>query len=234
MFNAPAVVIGLLAAMVALHLGRQALSAPADDWLVLVLAFIPVRYSALMTDLPGGVLSAWASPLTHMFVHGDATHLVLNGASLLAFGSILARRIGGWRFIAFTAWSGLCGALLFYAFNPDLPAPMIGASGAIAGHMAAALLLMFSAADTAPNGYAGELIRRAPHRIALMSLKQALLDRRVQSVTGVWLAMNLLAYFGLGGLAPSGGIAWEAHLGGYFAGLFTLGWFDMGPRTRRT
>ncbi len=37
--------------------------------------------------------------------------------------------------------------------------------------------------------------------------------------------MNVLAMFGFGGVA-AGGVAWEAHLGGYFAGLFAFGFFE--------
>jgi membrane associated rhomboid family serine protease len=232
-FNAPAVVVGLLGVMIAIHFGRQLLSPLEDDWIVLALAFIPLRYGHVLINLPGGLLSAWTAPITHMFVHGDATHLLLNGASLLAFGSIIARRLGATRFLTFAALCGVCGALAFYVGNPGEPAPMIGASGAIAGLMSAALLLMFSALDTARPGLAGDLVRRAPGQIEVMSVRDAVLDRRIQSATAVWLAINLLASVGLGGLASSGGIAWEAHLGGYFAGLLAFGLFDPGPRADR-
>jgi len=43
--------------------------------------------------------------------------------------------------------------------------------------------------------------------------------------------MNLLAMFGFGGVV-AGGIAWEAHLGGYFAGLFAFGFFEPKPKVR--
>jgi membrane associated rhomboid family serine protease len=41
-----------------------------------------------------------------------------------------------------------------------------------------------------------------------------------------WLGANLL--FGLVPQAPGGAgvIAWEAHIGGFLAGLLLFGWFD--------
>jgi membrane associated rhomboid family serine protease len=49
-------------------------------------------------------------------------------------------------------------------------------------------------------------------------------------VTGAFLVANFLAAIGLGSLVV-GGIAWEAHLGGYFAGLFSMGFFERTPRS---
>jgi membrane associated rhomboid family serine protease len=49
-------------------------------------------------------------------------------------------------------------------------------------------------------------------------------------VTGAFLFANILAVMGLGGV-PAGGIAWQAHLGGYFVGLFCYGFFERAPRS---
>lgn len=225
-FNVPGVVVALLAVMVAVHLGRQALSESADDWLVLALALIPARYDGAMQLLPGKVIAAWTSPLTHMFVHGDITHLILNGASLLAFGGVIARRLPIPQFLLFALVCGLCGAFAFYLANPGEPSPMIGASGAISGLMAATLRLMFGAIDQARDGEAGQVLRWHTSEIKLNSLAATLQDRRIQTATLIWLMINGFAAFGLGMPGASGAIAWEAHVGGYVAGLLALGAFD--------
>jgi membrane associated rhomboid family serine protease len=226
MFNVPVVVTVMAAALLALHGVRTLLADDADQWLLLALAFIPDRYVSAPQPWPGGAVSAYLSPLTHMLVHGDWAHVLLNVASLLAFGGVLARRLGALRFTAFTAVTGLAGAFCFWLLNPELTSPMIGASGAISGMMAGALRLMFSAIDEAPRGMAGDAIRRFPHLIPLMSLAAALNDRRILTATGIWLALNALGAFGLATPAQAGTIAWEAHIGGYFMGLLGLGWFD--------
>lgn len=228
-FNVPRVVVAMLALIVAVHVLLGALPEAGESWLVLALAFIPGRYGSAGIAWPGGALAAWTSPVTHMFVHGDWTHLILNGASLLAFGGVVARRQGPATFLAFTLFTGLAGALMFYAFNPALQAPMVGASGAIAGMMAAALRLLFSAIDSAPPGMAGEYVRTQPRRIVRMDLAATIRDPRIRSATAVWLGVNLLGAYGLGTPGQVGAIAWEAHIGGFFAGLLGLGLFDK-PR----
>ena len=225
-FNVPAVVTAMLVVLAGVHVLRQAFGEANAEWLLLALAFIPDRYAGHAAGWPGGTISAWTSPLTHMAVHGDWTHLAVNSASLLAFGGIIARRTGAVRFIAFTLFAGLAGALAFYIANPAIAAPMIGASGAIAGMMAAALRLLFSAVDSAPHGAAGEIIRYRPDLIKLTGLAAALSDRRIRSATVVWLALNALGAYGLGTPGHVGEIAWESHIGGFLAGLFGFGWFD--------
>ena len=227
MFNVPTSVVAMLAVLAAVHGAREFLSDETDTFVVLALAFIPDRYGAHPLAWPGGVLSAWASPITHMAVHGDLTHLGLNAASLAAFGGLVARRIGSLRFVLFTAFCGVVGALTFAAFNPTAQSPLIGASGAIAGMMAVSLRILFSVIDAVPARFAGALIRTAPDRIPLKPLALALSDKRLIVATSVWLLINLLAAFGLGTPSQAGVVAWEAHLGGYFAGLLAFNAFDI-------
>lgn len=62
---------------------------------------------------------------------------------------------------------------------------------------------------------------------AQASIRQALTDRRTLIFVAVWIGLNFL--FGLSGLTLSGetvSIAWEAHLGGFVAGLLLFGLFD--------
>lgn len=225
LFNVPPVVAVMLCVIVALQLALISLPEADETWFMLALAFIPDRYATGGLAWPGGALAAWMSPLTHMLVHGDWGHLLLNAASLLAFGSVVARRHGAVRFVMFAIFCGLAGALVFLAFNAGLQAPMIGASGAIAGMMAGTLRLLFSAIDSAPPGFAGDIVRNTPQRIALMNFTETLRDPRIRSATVVWLAINLLGAYGLGTPGQAGAIAWEAHIGGYFAGLLGLGLF---------
>ena len=225
----PGAIVALLIVIVSIHVGRQFLSESADTHLVLALAFIADRYSANPLPWPGGAIAAWTSPVTHLFLHGDFSHLTLNAASLAAFGTILARRMGGARFLAFSLVCGLAGAFLFLLLNWGVQAPLIGASGAISGMMAVSLRILFSAMDQAPMGLAGELLRRAPHLIWIKSLAATLADRRMQLATGIWLGINLLAAYGLGTPAEAGVVAWEAHIGGFFCGLALFGAFDRQP-----
>lgn len=222
-FNVPGTVLALLAIIVVIHIGRQFLSEADDTWFVLAMAFIPTRYAGLADQLPGGEIAAYTSPITHMLLHADATHLAFNGAWLLAFGSILNKRMGGGRFLAFSVLGGIAGVFLFYVLRPALADPVIGASGAISAMMGGVMRFLFVAFDR----HQSYLLREAPALIASMSLTECLRDRRIILTTIVFIAINLLTIVGMGGLSMEPGtIAWEAHIGGYVFGLLAFGLFD--------
>jgi membrane associated rhomboid family serine protease len=221
MFNVHNSVLAVLGAMVAVQLVRMGLSADWDTWLTLALAFIPARYSGFAAMLPGGDTATVTSFVTHTLVHGDWVHLGLNAAWLVAFGGAVANRIGTVRFLLFFCLCAIAGAATFLAFNPGAMVPMVGASGAISGLMGATMRFLFTAVD----GRGLAALREDPRSAPLMPLGAALTDKRVVLVTLVFLVANILAVFGLGSVGESG-IAWEAHIGGYFAGLLTFGFFD--------
>jgi membrane associated rhomboid family serine protease len=225
-FNVPGAVLAILLAMIAVHTGRQLLDEQSGMWWLVALAFIPARYAGLAGELPGGDAASVTSWITHMFVHADMVHLIINSAWLLAFGSVICRRVGTLRFFAFTIASGIAGALLFLVIRPGLFAPVVGASGAVAGLMGGVMRFLFSAID---NGQGRRLSDR-PAEIPAMSLRTALTDRRILSATAAFVALNLLAIFGFGAFGTGATIAWEAHLGGYFFGLLCFGFFDIAPQ----
>jgi membrane associated rhomboid family serine protease len=46
---------------------------------------------------------------------------------------------------------------------------------------------------------------------------------------GGWTVLNILLAWGAAGLTEAAGIAWEAHLGGFFAGFLLYGFFEPLP-----
>lgn len=225
-FNVPGPVLALVAVMIAVHAARSLLGEADQLWWLVALAFIPARYAEnaaqILPDLPGGEMAAITSFVTHQFVHADNVHLIINGAWLLAFATPLSKRLGVLRFLAFMLCCGIAGALAFMAVHWGLMAPVVGASGAVAGLMGAVMRFLFVAIDAG----AGPLLRDDPGAIPLMPLSVALRDRRIVLSTAVFVALNLLAIVGFGLFGGAGSIAWEAHLGGYFFGLLTFGAFD--------
>lgn len=227
MFNVPRVVLAVAALLVGVHVVLILLPAAWENWLTLTLAFIPARYAGFAEALPGGPIAAATSFLTHTLVHGDLAHLMFNAAWFVVFGGAVAMRIGAIRFLLFFAFCAVAGALTFLILNPGLMAPVVGASGAISGLMGGTMRFLFSALDHGGLW----MLREAPQRVPLMSISQLLNDRRVLAVSGIFILMNVLAMFGFGGVA-AGGVAWEAHLGGYFAGLLAFGFFEPKPKVR--
>lgn len=223
-FNAPGAVIGLILLMAAVAGGMALLGEEDEIRALLTLAFIPARFSILGSELPGAPWATWTSFVTHIFVHGGVVHLVINCAWLLAFGGAVATRIGSARFLILTVLTGIAGAALFLAFNWGRAVPMVGASGAVSGLMGCAFRFFFSGLNRQSLGYPPE----HPADLPRMDLLELFTDRRAATAIGVWVGLNALA--GLIGPAITGGagIAWEAHLGGFIAGLLLFGLFDTG------
>ncbi len=225
-FNAPAIIVWLLGLLVVVHTGLNLLTETQWSHVVEMLALIPSRYTGAADLLPGGRIAAWTAFVTHQLVHGDVAHLAINSAWLLAFGSAVASRVGVWRFLGFAVLSGVAGALAFLAAHIDDNTLMVGASGALAGLMGGAFRFLFSAFDDAgPSAFQGD-----PTRIRRMSLGELARDRRAQLAIGFWIALNFVTALLAPLLTSAGGIAWEAHLGGFFAGLLLYGFFEP-PRS---
>jgi membrane associated rhomboid family serine protease len=221
--NAPGVVVGLLALFVVIHLVRvQLLSEVQDARLVELLAFIPARLSSVGPELYGDGTAAFTQFVTHAFLHGDITHLLVNSAWFLAFGTSVARRTGAGRFLLFFLLCAVGGALCYLAFNVGSYNPMIGASGAISGLMGAAFRFLLPALnDGDHDGIAGE-IRQPP----LLSLWATFSNRRILAFIAGWTVLNILMALGASGLLDGVSIAWEAHVGGFYMGLLGFGLFD--------
>ncbi|MDX2289551.1 MAG: rhomboid family intramembrane serine protease [Hyphomicrobiaceae bacterium] len=230
-FNVPGSVTALIGVCVLIHIVRAFLPMDLADWATVALAFVPARYAGHAAEIAGGEVAAVTSFVTHMLVHGDVTHLMFNAMWFLAFGGAIAFRIGSPRFIAFTVFTGVAGALTFLAFHIGEPIPVVGASGAVSGMMGAVMRFIFVAMDR----HDMPALREAPRRIPLMSLRQTLSDKRIIAITAIWLLINLVSAVGMPGVSVGAGVAWEAHLGGFAAGLLFFGFFDHGkpPSTSR-
>jgi membrane associated rhomboid family serine protease len=247
-FNIPAVVLALLALMVFVHVARLLTSPESDLRLLATFGFVPARFGFLfdqravldqLTRIAHGSefegqlgeffltyaapSKLWFTPLSYAFLHGDWTHLIFNGVWLAAFGSPVARRFGAPRFLLLGAIGAAVGAFFFLAFHIAELAPMIGASAAVSAYMGAAARFVFQpgAFFRGPLASAGEP--------PLASLPEMLANRQTLAFVGFWFVSNLLV--GLGGGAgmglSSGPIAWEAHIGGFTAGLLLAPLFDQ-------
>lgn len=234
MFNVPGVVLATLAVMALVHGVRAWWLSPREDVeLLLLFSFIPARYDATVLGgevLPGGIAADLWTFVTYAFIHGNLTHLLLNGVWLLAFGSAVARRFGTVRFLAFFAVTAAAGAAVHLAVHAGELVPMVGASAAISGFMAAAIRFAFQSGG--PLGLFGHPGDHA-YRVPAAPLATALRDPRILAFLGVWFGLNLL--FGVGSVPLSDGeesIAWQAHIGGFLAGLLLFPLFDPVPGAR--
>ncbi len=227
-FNIPPVVIAVLVLLALIHAVRTWLL--TDDQnieFLLSFAFIPARYDTAVVlggALPGGFGAEIWTFVTYALIHADWAHFGVNAIWMLPFGSAVARRFGALRFIAFLVVTAAAGAGLHLATHAGEEFPMIGASAAISGAMAAAMRFAFQRGG--PLG----LLRgddEQAYRVPAIPLRRVLSDARVLIFLAVWFGINIL--FGLGSLSITGSdqpVAWEAHIGGFLAGLLLFSWFD--------
>jgi membrane associated rhomboid family serine protease len=234
-FNIPAVIVAALAVFAGIHAFRSlVLDAGQDLELLMLFAFIPARYdSALLLDgaLPGGVgAQAWTF-VSYALIHADITHLGINSLWFVPFGSAVARRFGTARFLLFFAATAAAGAGAHLITHVGEVFPVIGASAAVSGMMAAAIRFAFQ-----PHGPIALWQQKgeSAYHVRALPLLSSLRDPRIFIFLVVWFGLNLL--FGLGSLPLVGAgqsVAWEAHIGGFLAGLLLFSLFDPVPRAVR-
>jgi len=228
LFNVPPVIVLTIAVFCVVHAVRELiLTSQQDVEFLLLFAFIPARYTPEMLavdTLPGGLGADVWTFVTYALIHGDLTHLAINVIWLLPFGTAVARRFGRARFLAlFAAWAA-AGAGVHLLTHPGELLPMIGSSAAVSGFMAAAIRFVFQAGGPIGVFRSAE----APiYHVPAVPLREALRDPRILAFLVVWFGLNAL--FGVGSVSLLGvdqPVAWQAHIGGFLAGLLLFPLFD--------
>lgn len=230
MFNLPPVVLWTVGALAAVHAARAALGPEADFDLLLRFAFVPARYRPGFATADDPTL--YWTPITYGLLHAGLEHLILNSLWLVVFGSAVAWRFGAGRFVLFALACTAAGAAAHAASNWLEPVPMIGASAGVSGLTAAAARFIFEAGG--PLG----AFRSQGGRYAFLQpatpFVESLRNPRVFAFVAIWFALTIaFGAISIPGAPGEGGqIAWEAHLGGFLAGLVLFPLFDPVPRRR--
>jgi membrane associated rhomboid family serine protease len=146
----------------------------------------------------GGIPGALPAPLTlvtSLFLHGNFMHVFGNMLFLFVFGDDVEEVMGHWRFLGFYLACGVCGGLAFVLSDPGSTTVLIGASGAVAGVIAAYLLFRPCAKVTC-------LLGLIPLRI------------RAYWVIGSWALWQVIE----ASVRQQDGVAYWAHVGGLVTG----------------
>ena len=224
----PGALTAYVALIAVIHL-RVLLPPELENWTIDVFGFIPKRYDSTLLNVsfPGGAGAKVWTFITYSLLHATLSHIGFNVLWLLPFGSALARRFGAARFFAFMAVTAAAGALAHLLTHEHAIAPMIGASASVSGTMAAAIRFAFVQGSflSFNRGDAD-----AAARVPALSLARALRDTRVLGFLAVWFGVNII--FGVGSIAigaDGASVAWQAHIGGFLAGLMLFSLFDPVP-----
>jgi len=141
------------------------------------------------------------SVLTAMFVHAGWLHLLGNMLFLAVFGNNIEDRFGRIQFLFFYLACGFIAAYGFAFVHPSSTAPLIGASGAIAGVLGAYLALYPRARVWSLVPFLFFIPLRIPAWIVL----------------GLWFVLQWA--YAVGGVSGGGAVAYVAHVFGFLAGL---------------
>lgn len=181
------------------------LSSSAELRFLLEYALVPARYSdgswSQKTGLAGSNLLPF---ITSMFLHGGFLHIVGNLWTLWIFGPALEDRLGRSRFVVLYLSAGLGAGVAHFLFNFSSTAPALGASGAIAGVIAA-------------------YVRRFPYAwinvLQPIGLFPFFFYMPALIFAGIWFVMQI-TQASTAMLLPggAGGVAWWAHIGGFIVG----------------
>lgn len=227
-FNIPGIVVALLAFMIAIHVARYFISPGLDFQLVATFAFIPARYVSgeFGPVFPGGIAADIWTWVTYSLLHADTTHILVNSVWFVAFGSPVARRFGIPRFVALSVAAAVAGAgahLVTHLEQGEV-VPVIGASAVVSAYMGAAIRFVFDGISGLGGlGAADDRVTKAPAKSLLRSLR----NPPMLGFLLVWFAVNLVFGVGIGSVSgEAGGVAWEAHIGGFLLGLIGFRLFD--------
>lgn len=210
--NIPDGVLGILLILVFLHvLTTLWLDAAASADLAINTLFFPARYAHPMDGQGGAYFWSFAS---YSLFHANWLHLGLNAFWLAAFGSLVERRIGIARLLVFWVAASVAGALAFLATAWGTNAILLGASGAIAGLMGAAVRFAF------PEDR--RFAREHAHLNPRQTITRTIANRGAFMFAAIYLGLNVV----FPALVPDMGIAWEAHLGGFLFGFLLFAVFD--------
>lgn len=133
--------------------------------------------------------------VTSIFLHANLIHILFNAYALWAFGPVLEKRLGFYKFMALFFLGGLAGSLGYYAtilagIAPPMPA--LGASGAIYAVLGAMAVL-------------------TPELVVLLF---GIVPLTMRQAAVLWVVLEVAGTFN-----TSSGIASAAHLGGLLLGF---------------
>ena len=138
---------------------------------------------------------------TSMFMHAGWVHLLGNMLYLWIFGDNVEDNFGHVKFLIFYLLCGIAATFAQVFMSTNSTVPNLGASGAIAGVLGAYILLF-------PRGQVRVLMGRG------------VIPMPALVVIGFWIVLQLVSGVGsISHTAETGGVAYMAHIGGFFTGL---------------
>ena len=227
----PFVTYAIIAANLIVFIYQMGLSFTAGQEFTLSFGLIPATF----TDLPSSEItlayaqylseatnsrifldsapnSPYITTFTSMFMHGGIAHIFGNMLFLWIFGDNVEGALGHIKFAVFYLLCGIGAAVGQVFVDVNSMVPMIGASGAISGVLAAYML---------------RYPRARIHTFVFLLIIFTTIKVPAYVVIGIWFATQVLSGIGTLGVDTSGGVAWFAHIGGFITGILLERFFKL-------
>ncbi len=191
------VTFGLIALNVAVYLATVVAGDVFTNAAMLGLGFIPsVVYHTAELAPQYVVIPEDLSYVTYSFLHADLVHLGGNMLFLWVFGDNVEDALGHLRYLLFYLACAVGGAVVHGLVAPDSQAPLIGASGAVAGIVTAYLILY--------------------PRVKVWILAFARIPLRIPAymVLALWIATQFILFLA----GDEDQVSWACHVGGIVTG----------------
>ena len=226
-FMIPGVIVVLGGLMLAIHLAASLiLNQEGQLNLIIWFGVIPKRLIA-PGEVPGGLLPLLWSPITYAFLHAGWDHVIGNVVWLAIFGTPVARRYGPVPTLIIFAVSSILGAVALVITSLNGVGYLIGASGGVAGLTGAGMRFMFQPVIVTKHPETGETIVLGRQ---MATIRQMLANPTARNFSIFWIVANCLVPILPLVIGQQIEIAWQAHLAGFFTGLFLAPLFERPAR----
>ena len=196
----------IIAVCVLVFLYQQFLPAEQQQAQILSFGLLPAvlfDHRVLAPEL--ALLPSELTLLSSMFLHSGWMHLFGNMAFLWVFGDNVEDSMGHWRFLLFYCACGVLASLTHAFAGSESISPLIGASGAVSGVLAAYLLL------------------HPRVKVIILVLMRLPLRLRAYWIIGAWIGLQVYNI----ATGAGGHVAWWAHIGGFVTGLILIPFFKL-------
>ncbi len=204
----PAVMLALILANIVVFVYELALGPDLQSFIT-AFGAVPLEITTGRNLVPGSPSPIYLTLITSMFLHAGFLHIGGNMLFLWVFGDNVEDSLGHLGFLVFYLFCGVIAGLTQVLVDPTSQVPGIGASGAIAGVLAAYLVL-----------YPRATVRT----LVFLGIFFTFTRLSALFMIGAWIVIQVIS--GLVELAPNAtsgsGVAFFAHIGGFFVGLLVI------------
>lgn len=198
--STPYVTWGLMAVCILIFLIMLLMPYESSSQIIYLYGMVPNRYTNPDWGIEHGMpFDGYFSFFSSLFLHGNWTHIIFNMWFMWIFADNVEDRMGRWSFLAFYFICGILATMMQWYSAPTLTIPVVGASGAIAGVLAAYYFLY-------------------PFEFVIVYFFPIVVRLPAVTFLGLWVIFQLYHITTSTYVEGVSDSAWWSHIGGFISG----------------